>query len=324
MKRIVFFVLALVFFIIFGCQKSTNTVPSSPETPTPTPTNTPTSTPVPSGKIVYQSNMDGDYDVYVYNFSTQSNKNITNSNTGYDGQPCWLANGTQIYFITDRSYGFGKDIYAVNEDGSSPIEKVGTSDEKYYPRKGNFGSSRHLFYHKYNSSTGKTEICAWDEVQGKEVVIFQSTIQNYGYCDYSTVKNKIVFVNDYFPMFQIYIANTDGTNSTLLTADEISIGHTCPKFSKDGNRIVYVSDSNSDGNYEIWVMNIDGTNKIKITNNNDNNGWPCFSSDDYWIVFVKISSSGNGDLYIIPATGGNEQKLNIGFSNTNETYPDWY
>jgi len=44
MKRIVFFVLALVFVIIFGCQKSTNTVPSSPENPAPTNTPTPTAT----------------------------------------------------------------------------------------------------------------------------------------------------------------------------------------------------------------------------------------------------------------------------------------
>jgi hypothetical protein len=44
MKKIAFLVFAFAFVIIFGCQKSTNTVPSSPENPTNTPIPTATAT----------------------------------------------------------------------------------------------------------------------------------------------------------------------------------------------------------------------------------------------------------------------------------------
>jgi TolB protein len=343
MKKIVYLVFALVFVIIFGCQKSTTVVPSSPENPTntpippatptatltataiasSTPTATATSTPAPYGKIVYQSNLDGDYDVYVYNFLTQSNTNITNSNTGYDGQPCWLANGTQIYFRTDRSIGFGGDIYVVNEDGSSPFEKVGTSDEKYYPRKGNFGTNRHLFYYKYNSSTGKYEICAWDNINNKEVLLLSNSNANFKWCEYSWLNNEIVYVSDATGYQQIYKSDVNGVFATQLTFEQYL--HTQPKLSHYNNKIVYSADVNNDGKGEIYIMNYDGTNKIRITYNNDNDRFPVFSPDDYWILYVKYDSTNtNGDLYIIPATGGNEQKLNLGFSNTDETCPDWY
>lgn len=339
MKKIIVLISIFAFVIIFGCQKNTTVVPSSPENPMPTntqiPTATftltvtltataiPTSTPAPFGKIVYQSNMDGDYDVYVYNFSTQANTNITNSNTGYDGMPCWLANGFNIYFISDRSIGYGNDVYLTKEDGSYVSEKVGTADEKYYPRKGNNGSSRDLFYHKYNSTTGKTEICAWDNINKKEVLLLSNSNANFKWCEYSWLNNEIIYICDATGYQQIYKSDVNGVFATQLTFEQYL--HTQPKLSYFNNKIVYSADVNNDGKGEIYIMNYDGSNKVRLTYNNDNDRFPVFSPDDYWVLYVKYDSSNTkGDLYIIPATGGTEQKLNIGFSNTNETYPDWY
>ncbi len=338
------FLIFIILILFLTCSKKTITSPenvsNNSDTFTYTPTNistntytftythtyTPTFTPTPYGKIVYSSNMDGDYDVYIYNISLQTNVNITNnnsSNTKYDGYPAWLYNGTQIYFVSDRSIGFGMDIYVTNDDGSSQFEKVGTSADKYYPRPGIFGTNKHLFYHKYNSTSGKYEICAWDNINSKEVVVLASSQGDYQWCDYNTYANKIVYASTTTGYKQIYIANTDGSNSVMLTSNAYL--HTQPKFSKYGTKIVYSADSNYDDKGEIWIMNTDGSGKTRLTYNNENDRLPCFSPDGYWILYVKYDSTNtNGDLYLTTINGGQEIKLNLGFSNTNENCPDWY
>ncbi|GEM_PF-6445830 len=338
MRKLNFFLLIFFIFITFTCSRKNITEPSSSEniapTSTPTPiftssftntftlTPTSTSTPAPYGKIVYTSNADGDYDIYIFKFSDQSITNITQGNSGYDSDPCWLTNGYQIYFITDRSIGFGYDIYCMNEDGSNVFEKVGNSYNKYYPRKGNFGTSKHLFYTRYNSTSGKYEVCAWDNTSNKEVIILSSSGTNYQWCDYSYYLNKIVYTSDSTGYKEIYIANSDGTNTMQLTTGLYI--NTQPKFSLYGDKIVYSADSNYDNKGEIWIMNNDGSNKRSITYNSDNDRLPCFSPDGYWILYVKYNSSSQGDLYIKPANGtGTEIKL-LGVSNTDETLPDWY
>ncbi len=326
MRKVISGIVILFIFFINTCSKKDATGPTEPFlSPTITPTSTlspiPTFTPYPYGKIVYASNTDGDYDIYIFKFSDYSITNITN-NTGFDSYPCWLLNGSQIFFVTDRSIGFGYDIYCMNEDGSNAFERVGTSTDKYYPRKAMINESKEVYYHKYNSTISKYEICVYDYPANREVVVLSSTGVNYQWCDYSYFTNKIAYVSDSTGYKEIYIANPDGTNVVQLT--NAFYTNTQPKFSKYGEMIVYSADSNYDNKGEIWVMNSDGTNKRQITSNSEDDRLPCFSPDGYWILYVKYNSSGNGDLYIKPANGtGTEQKI-LGVSNINETYPDWF
>jgi Tol biopolymer transport system component len=45
-----------------------------------------------------------------------------------------------------------------------------------------------------------------------------------------------------------------------------------PSWSPDGTKIVFVS--TRDGNYEIYVMNADGSGQMRLTNNNDGDEYP--------------------------------------------------
>jgi len=59
----------------------------------------------------------------------------------------------------------------------------------------------------------------------------------------------------------IFIMNSDGTGLQQLTS---SNGDFTPVYSPDGTKIAFTS--NRTGNFEIWVMNADGTNQVNITN----------------------------------------------------------
>src|SRR4051812_37942270 len=54
-----------------------------------------------AGKIVYSSNRDGNWEIYVCNADGTGQKNLTN-NPAWDVYPRWTADGKHIVFFSDR------------------------------------------------------------------------------------------------------------------------------------------------------------------------------------------------------------------------------
>jgi TolB protein len=83
---------------------------------------------------------------------------------------------------------------------------------------------------------------------------------------------KIVFVSFRDGNSEIYSMNADGTGQQRLTSDPGL--DAWPAWSPDGTKIVFVSDRNEPHpagcgescNYEIYVMNADGTGQTRLTN----------------------------------------------------------
>ena len=103
----------------------------------------------------------------------------------------------------------------------------------------------------------------------------------------------------------IYLMPITGGKATLLAggrAYEVQ-----PRFSPDGKLISYTSDK--DGADNIWLMNIDGTNKHAITTENfrllNNASW---SPDGQFLVarkhFTGTRSLGAGEMWLYHKTGG--------------------
>jgi Tol biopolymer transport system component len=78
--------------------------------------------------------------------------------------------------------------------------------------------------------------------------------------DYSPDESKIVFVTEREDFWEIFIMDADGNNCTKLTSNS---QHYYPKFSPYGLYIFYCSHENDSQMY-IYMMNIDGSNKIKL------------------------------------------------------------
>ena len=69
-----------------------------------------------------------------------------------------------------------------------------------------------------------------------------------------------------------------------------------PKFSPDGKRIAFTS--SRDGNYEIYVMNSDGTNLVRVTNHPELDDFPAWHPDGRRLVMVS-ERRGQFDLYLV-------------------------
>lgn len=84
-----------------------------------------------------------------------------------------------------------------------------------------------------------------------------------------------------------------------------------PAWSPDGKKIAFESNRDThDGNYEIYVMNADGSNQTRLTNNKAFDMQPTWSPDGKKIIFVLLHYAGGPDqIYLMNADGSNQTNL---------------
>lgn len=93
-----------------------------------------------------------------------------------------------------------------------------------------------------------------------------------------------------------------------------------PSWSPDGRRIAFVSDRDSDGAREIYVMNHDGTGVVVLTDNEFEEGSPTWSPDGARIAFHRYLTEFQSEIFVVDADGGNETQLTDGLF---ARHPSW-
>jgi Tol biopolymer transport system component len=122
----------------------------------------------------------------------------------------------------------------------------------------------------------------------------------------------------------IYVINADGRGLKNLTGDEQptqgqqSIAHERPSFSPDGSRILYSAGVGS--NHDIYMMNVDGSNKVRLTHDPANEWGPAWSPDGKQIVFSS-DRMGKVKLFLMNADGSNQVQFTR--SDTQFDTEDW-
>jgi len=83
--------------------------------------------------------------------------------------------------------------------------------------------------------------------------------------------------------------------------------------------IAYTSDR--DGDFEIWMMNTDGRNQRKLTNNDAVDWSPAWSPDGNQIAFIT-NRDGNDEVYVMNTDGSNVRRLTQ-TPDASESFPAW-
>ncbi|MGC1120585.1 MAG: hypothetical protein WBA22_05780 [Candidatus Methanofastidiosia archaeon] len=119
--------------------------------------------------------------------------------------------------------------------------------------------------------------------------------------------------------FDIYVLNLEeGTLRNLTNHEKTSGNDYAPSWSPDGRKIAFVSDR--DGNDEIYVMNFNGSNQKRLTNNPTGDWNPVWSPDGTKIAFHS-NRDANEEIYVMDADGSNQ--INLTNHSSEDRNPTW-
>ena len=132
---------------------------------------------------------------------------------------------------------------------------------------------------------------------------------------------KIAFRRDQ-PDADIFAANADGTGATNLTNQPGVDGE--PAWSPDGRKIAFVTDRdadkvNWDSNYEIYLINADGSNPTRLTSRPSADVDPAWAPDGTKIAFAGYQD-GDYSIFTVKPDGTGLTRLTSG---TGDYEPAW-
>jgi Tol biopolymer transport system component len=116
----------------------------------------------------------------------------------------------------------------------------------------------------------------------------------------------------------IFVMRPDGTGLRQLTTFQtlnydfaphgLNLPDDHPAFSPDGRQIVFTSNRADRQNWDIYVMNVNGTNLRRLTTEPGLDTEPVFSPDGSKIAFVS-ERAGNLDIWVMNADGSNPVRI---------------
>ena len=227
-------------------------------------------------QIAFMSHRDGNPEIYVMNADGSNPRRLTN-NRGWDFAPAWSPDGKRIAFVSDR-------------DGHVHA-KHGWSTNEIYVMDTDGGNQQNLTNDPHDDRSP-----SWSP-DGKRIVF--SANRNW----------------DNPQSIDIYVMDADGNNLQRLTNNPNEDQD--PSWSPDGERIVF--SASRKGHVEdkfgitdeIYVMDADGENQQRLTDNRNNDWSPSWSPDSKRIAFMsdRKGDAVNFDIYVMDADGGNLQNL---------------
>jgi Tol biopolymer transport system component len=126
----------------------------------------------------------------------------------------------------------------------------------------------------------------------------------------------------------IWLMNADGSNQRNLTQTP-GFNEQQPDVSPDGRQIVWFTDSHPSSTgarqNDLYVMNIDGTNRVRLTTTDESDGGPDWSPDGTKIAWNRREAvtGANNDVWVMNADGTGAVNLTPDAPTAVEQSPAW-
>ena len=266
------------------------------DTPTPMP---PPPTPKPrgrstEGRIVF-TQFDGDVpSLWLMNADGGGKAPITGADHASD--PSWSPNGTSIVFAGwDGNPRGGSGIYTMNADGSN-VKQIWNEGSASYLDWSLPG--RYIALTSIVAGSANRRLGVYDAKDGKWTDIGPGEQGSF-----APDADRLVARSCVGGDCGLYVMNRDGGNKWRLTMEG---SDAMPAWSPLGDRIAY--SSQRDGNWDIWMVNVDGSGNTRITSDPNIDAMPAWLPDGSGIVY-RSASGGSWGIWAMDPDGGNPVKL---------------
>ncbi len=225
--------------------------------------------------LLFTSDIEGHTDIYIINRDGTDLRNVTNS-IGFD-EVCGAWSPDQKHILFYRQYSISSDILLIDVDGKNEtnITDVFKAGEGIMNTISESPWSPDATKFVFQSDRDKDfNIYMYDFTTQKTVKVTNTSTDEYK-ASWSPDGNKVLFTGvvqgkDY-DIFLIDLTRTTlpslGVNLTNNPAHD-----TDAAWSPDGTKIVFISDRN--GNQEVYFMDVNGANVMKLTNTLENEQRP--------------------------------------------------
>ncbi len=255
----------------------------------------------------------------------------------YDS-PCWHPSGDFIGFnytpLLKINYPYGEHcqgefVWDISMSGFWLINIDGTNMHRIFSHKlqspvwapdGEWiafvepvGDERHIFKMRFDGSTFDTTTIVQLTTEGRNFVPSWSPDGQWIAFDSN--------VNSPNGMQFIWKMKSDGTQKTRLAYDPTKGEIRLPSWSRDGNKIVHIRYIGV-GAPEVFVMDKNGNNLIRLTNNTNDDRFP------HYVIENQVVFWGTGNLWITDSLGSSTKQIttagvDVDFGTPFDRSPFW-
>lgn len=256
-----------------------------------------------TGRLVYYTEEDGDWEIYTMNSDGRNRRQLTD-NDARDLHAAWSPDGEQMVFQSNRD---GHDkLYQMDADGENVIQLT-------------YDGSRQVVDDMHPDWSPDGSEVIFVRTVGDRSAIYALGMEggdlrridpDGGSGDvrwpvWSPDNQEIAFASDVDGDWEIYVMDRDGHDVRQITDNDVIDNN--PSWSPDGARIAFSSQPAE--RYEIHVIDSSGDNERVLTRGTSGGDWaPIWSPDGRLISFVS-SSDGDNDIMIMDADGQGVRRL---------------
>lgn len=216
-----------------------------------------------------------DYELYTAKVDGTDIKRLTNV-AGYDAEATVSPNGKSIVFTSERDGDL--DLYSMDIDGKN-VKRL--TDEIGYDGGAFFSPDSKMIVYRRSSPKTEAEIKRYKDLLAQKLIV-------------PTV-------------FEIWVMNADGTNKRQVT--NLASASFAPFFTPDGKKIIFCTnffdenkaDRRRQPNFDLALINLDGTGIERVTFGETFDGFPMFSPDGKKLVFASnrnAAKTGDTNVFI--------------------------
>ncbi len=217
-------------------------------------------------KIAFESFRSGFSELWTMNADGTGLTQLTFNGAPEDRGSSWTPDGTQIVYHTTEfraPAGTGHssfEIMIINADGTGKTRLTNNLFQDTLPSVSPDGTKIAFF----STRDGDGEIYVMN-IDGSNVTRLTNSPLEDAHPMWSPDGSQITFHTRRFGRLDVMVMNADGSNPRLVTTNTAATNEYFPVWSPDGTMISYTGNTLNPENFDVYVINVDGTGVRQLT-----------------------------------------------------------